>query len=386
MSSQKVYVIDVPDQSATQKRRAGTSRWRTMRRRRRETHSIPRSRSKGWLAAFRTYALGPLSLLLWPPEDGRTASVILGVGSLVGAALLSIWWRAFFEALQPLTFAAVIWATSVAIVILLMATAWARAVATSEEAVRWPLGLRRPGVVCAIGLVLPGLGLLIAGRRWKAAFAVWWAGLLVVAVVVLKHWRWLVGDAGGEGAPVHSSIEWTLVLAAGCVVLGILTWLATALDGLRVVSPAARSSGVADGLALVLLVSLAVLVASFQPTAIAHNLQSIAEGMQHHGLRVVPLTLYEAASALDPGAPDYLAQAAALCEGLGRPEDAAAKRSLLQQRAARFAGAVGAELVTGDTRAAPRPWVEEPFDSTIHTTSNDPHGVDRADAQLRSEE
>ncbi len=289
MSSQKVYVIDVPDQSATRKRRAGMTRWRSKRRRRRETHSIPRSRSKSWLAAFRTYALGPLSLLLWPPEDGRTASVILGVGSLVGAALLSIWWRAFFEALQPLAFAAVIWAVAVAIVILLMATAWARAVATSEEAVRWPQQMRRPGVVCAIGLVLPGLGLLIAGRRWKAAFALWCAGLLVAAVVILKHWRWLVGDAGGESAPVHSSIEWTLILAAGCTVLGLLAWLVAAFDGLRVVSPTARSSGVADGLGLTLLVSLAVLVSTFRPVTIARDLESAAERMRRHGLRAVPL-------------------------------------------------------------------------------------------------
>jgi hypothetical protein len=383
MSSQKVYVIDVPDQSATQKRRAGMTRWRTMRRRRRETHSISRSRSKSWLAAFRTYALGPLSLLLWPPEDRRTASVILGVGSLVGAALLSIWWRAFFEALQPLAFAAVIWATSVAIVILLMATAWTRAVATSEEAVRWPQQMRRPSVVCAIGLVLPGLGLLIAGRRWKAAFALWCAGLLVAAVVILKHWRWLVGDAGGENVPVHLSIEWTLILAAGCTVLGLLAWLAAAFDGLRVVSPTARSSGVADGLGLILLVSLAVLVATFKPVTIARDLESAAEGLRRHGLRVAPLALTEAASTLDPGSPDYQARAAALCDDLGRREEALAKRRLLQERAARFAGAVGAELVTADTRAAPRFWVEEPSDSTIHTTSNDPHGVDRADAQLR---
>ena len=281
--------------------------------------------------------------------------MILGVGSLVGAALLSIWWRAFFEALQPLAFAAVIWATSVAIVILLTATAWARAVATSEEAVRWPHGLRRPGVVCAIGLVLPGLGLLIAGRRWKAAFAVWCAGLLIAAAVVLKHWRWLVGDAGGESAPVHSSIEWTLILAAGCTVLGLLAWLAAAFDGLRVVSPNARSSGLADGLGLTLLVSLAVLVATFRPVTIARDLESAAEGMRRHGLRAAPLFLTEAASTLDPSAPDYLARAAALCDELGRRDEALAKRRLLKERAARFAGAVGAELVTSATGEAPLP-------------------------------
>jgi hypothetical protein len=209
--------------------------------------------------------------------------------------------------------------------------------------------------VCAIGLALPGLGLLIAGRRWKAAFAVWCAGLLIAAAAVLKHWRWLVGDAGGESAPVHSSIEWTLILAAGCTVLGLLAWLAAAFDGLRVVSPAARSSGLADGLGLTLLVALAVFVATFRPVSIARDLESAAEGMRRHGLRAAPLLLTEAASTLDPSAPDYLARAAALCDELGRREEALAKRRLLQERAARFAGAVGAELVTSATGEAPLP-------------------------------
>ena len=62
-----------------------------------------------------------------PLPDQRLGLYLLDVsGHGVGAALLSIWWRAFFEVLQPLTFAAVIWATSVAIVILMMAAAWAR--------------------------------------------------------------------------------------------------------------------------------------------------------------------------------------------------------------------------------------------------------------------
>jgi hypothetical protein len=128
---------------------------------------------------------------------------------------------------------------------------------------------------------------------------------------------------------------------------------------------------------------LAVLVATFKPVTIARNLESAAEGMRRRGLRAAPLLLTEAASTLDPSSPEYLARAAALCDELGRREEAIAKRRVLQEQTARFAGAVGAELVTGDTRAAPRPWVEEPFDSTIHTTSNDPHGIDRADAQLR---
>jgi len=171
----------------------------------------------------------------------------------------------------------------------------------------------------------------------------------------LKHWRWLVGDAAGEGAPIHTSIEWTLVLAAGGAVIGLLAWLATAFDGLRVVSPAARSSTVADGLGLTLLVALGVFLATFRPVPIARDLKSAAEGMRLHGLRLIPLALYEVASTLDPSSPDYLARSATLYDELGRGEKAIVKRDLLQERAALFAGAVGAELVPGAARETPLP-------------------------------
>ena len=372
MSPQKVYVIEVPDQSATRKRRAGMAGWPTIHRRRRETHSTPCAKSKSWLVAFRAYILGPASLLLWPPENGRTASVILGVGSLVGAALLSIWWRAFFDVLQPLTFRAVIWAAAVAVVILTTGTAWARAVAMSEEAVRWPKRFRRPSTVCVLGLVFPGLGLLIAGRRWKAAFAMWCAGLLVAAVVVVKHWRWLVADGvQGGGGPTHQTIEGVLGVAAGCMVFGFLAWLVMAFDGVRAVSPAARSGAVADGLALALLVTLAIFLATFRPVPIARDLKSAAEGLRNQGLRVIPLALYEVASTLDSGTPDYLAGAATLYDELGLSETAIAKRELLQNRAAQFAGAVGAELVPDVTREASLPWANEPLDTIDHTPPND---------------
>ncbi len=386
MSPPKVYIINEPGQTATRNPKPGTASRRHARAPSRKTRAPLRTKSNGWLLALRAYALGPVNLILWPSGKGRIAWAIVGAGSLVAAALLWIWWSAVFDVLERLERGAVLWVVSVVLVILLAATAWARVVATSEHTVRWPRLVRRSGAVCALGLVLPGLGLLIAGRRWKAAVAIWCAGLLVAAVVVAKHWRWLVANGGGgEGGLPNQTIEGVLGVAVGCVVFGCLAWLVFALDGVRAVSPVARSSSVGNWLALALLVTFASSLATFRPISVARDLNLAAERLRQQGLRMIPLALYEVASMLDPGTPTYLAGAATLYDELGSSETADVKRDLLQKRAAQFAGAIGAELVPVGAREAALPWPDRPLDTIDDVPPNDLRWIERTDAAYQPE-
>jgi hypothetical protein len=166
----------------------------------------------------------------------------------------------------------------------------------------------------------------------------------------VQHWRRLLahGGEGKENLPYHIG-EVVLVVAIGCMVIGLLAWLVFALDGVRSVSPAARSGSVANRLALALLVSLMVLFASFRPTVIARELDWGAVQLQRNGLRAIPLALYEFASILDRGAPIYLVRAATLYDEVGLSEKADARRDLLRKRARQFAVAIGAELIPDAT-------------------------------------
>lgn len=389
LSPHKVYVINRPEQSATRKSDSGNGGKQAARTRGRPTTSRA-TKGNSWRLALRAYALGPLNLILWPSGRGRLAWAVVGAGSLIAVALLCIWWGKFFEVVESLQHGATVWVVSVVLVILLAATAWARAVATSARVSSWPRSLRKPGVVCALGLVLPGLGLLIARRRRKAALAIWCAGLFVAAILVSKHWRWLLAEGvGGTGGVTHQSIESLLVVAVSCVVFGFFAWLILAFDGVRAVSPVARSGSVANRLALALLVLLVLFLATFRPTSIARDLESAAAQLQYHNLRIIPLALYEVASILDAGTPTYLAGAATLCDEMGLRDTAEAKRDLLHKRATQFASAVGAELVPTDTHESEMrlPWLNRPLDTSDHVP---PHGLSiesaNADYQGRAED
>jgi len=381
MAPAKVYIIDDPSRTSTRKRRMARAGKRPARAPSGEPGAPLRTKRHGWFLALRAYAFGPVNLVLWPRGKHRIAWAIVGASSLVATALLWIWWSAFLDVLARLERGVVFWVVSVALVILLAATAWARAVATSERRVCWPRVVCSSGAVCTLGLVLPGLGLLIAGRRWKAAVAIWCAGLLVAAIIVARHWRWLVANGVGEqGGLTHQTIEGVLCVATGCVVFGFLAWLVFAFDGVRAVSPVARSGSVANGLALALLVTLASFFANFRPTSAARDLNSAAERLRQDGLRVIPLALYEFASVLDPSSPTYLAGAATLYDELGLSHTAAAKRDLLERRATQFAAAVGAELVPIATSEKTLPWSFGPLDTIDQVPPYDLRGIERTDA------
>ena len=402
MCAQKVYVINEdPRQTATRKPETGlTSERQTAAVSEPptviagepptstpspETQAPLPKKSNGWLLALRAYALGPVNLFLWPSGKHRKAWAIAGAASLAAMALLWIGWGSYSDVLQQLQFGAVIWVVSVALVILLTATAWSRVVATSERPVCWPRLLRRPGAVCAFGLIFPGLGLLIAGRRWKSAVAVWCAGLLVAAAVVVTHWRWLAANAVGAGGYLsHQTIEGIICVAAACAAFGFLAWLAFAFEGVRAVAPVTRSGSVANGLALALLVTLVAFLATVRPVPIARDLDLAAERLHHQGLRMIPLALYDVASLLDPGTPAYLAEAITICDELGLKTTADAKRDLLRKRAAQFADAIDAQLVPAGTREATLLWLNRPL-YMLDPPQPNLRSMERADAGAPAE-
>jgi hypothetical protein len=338
-------------------------------------------KNDNWLLAIRVYALGPINLVFWPNGPGRTAWAIVGAGSLTAAACLLIWWGPLLNVFEQLQYGAVAWAGVIAVVTILVAASWSRAVATSEKA-RWPRFIRGPLMVCVLGLVFPGLGQLIAGRRWKAALAVWCAGLLVAAAVIAAHWRWLTANGTGENAfLVDQTIEWILITACSVVTMGVIVWLMVAVDGARHVSPITHSGTVANLLALGLLVTLALFFATLRPTVIARDLGSTAARLESQRLRLIPLALYETAARLDPATPDYLAKTATLNNDLGFFDTADAKRDLLHKRAAKFAGAIGAELVLDQTREAESRWMDRHLETFDRMPPHDRLFMDRPESR-----
>lgn len=348
MRNQKVYVIDPPKATVHKPATAEAAAARTAARPS-PNRDLPRQES--WLLALRAYALGPLNLVLWPSGALRFAWAIFGALSIVATVTLWIWWRPFARAARWGEASSVVWAVSVAAVVLLLVTAWARAVATCDHG-SWPRLFRRPAVAGALGFLLPGAGLLIARRPRMSAAAIWFAGLFVASIMITARWLSSGTVVDGESAGVVNwAFEWAFAGALACAVLGGFVWLAQALEGARVHTTDTRSGARANRLALALLAAVIVFLATLSPTDLASNLESAAMLMRERGLRVVPIALYETASKLDPATPTYLAGAVELYDDIGRTEAANSRRALIRERADRFADALDAVLVPATAEA-----------------------------------
>lgn len=307
-----------------------------------------------WLRVVRAYLLGPFALTLWPRGRFRLAWAVAGAASMVAVVSL-VAGRADFAAwIDSVPNGLLLWIAVVSAAFVTAATAWSRAVHLAGRdyptlAVLSPNWLRRPRAVCALGMLVPGLGLLVAGYPRRAALLLWAAGPLALAIFTLSQWRWL-WERGQSAVPPGisgPSLEIFLVAATGVVAVGLLTWIVQALDGARRVSSMRRSPAFANAVSLALLVSLALFSMTYRPVSLAQSLGAAAVALHRDGLRVIPLGLAEAAARLDPASPEYLAHAALLNDELGMKDAAQAKRDTLERRMKKYA-----ELIRRDRETA----------------------------------
>jgi hypothetical protein len=299
-----------------------------------------------------TYLLGPLSL--WVTPQGRRGRKWLSIAILaaVFGLIVTINWgrvRAQMAAGES-SFG---WFVVVAIVIGLALTAWIRSVIVTGRALaapemeRLPYWLRRPWATGIAGLLLPGLGHLVAGRVRRGAVALSLLGPTAMAALVLGHadrlWR---GYRMVEGPPAAGlALERLFLFAAAVLVLGGLAWIALALDAARLqgVVPAVSRRHRGDWFAAALVVTLILSAAVFRPAGVAQRMDHYAVALQDEGLRIIPLWLERSAVGLDPAQPTYTLRCAELYAALGQTGRAEQLRASLDGRWVTYATMLRAE-------------------------------------------
>ena len=119
-----------------------------------------------------TYLLGPFALVL--TERGRRGRAWLIAGTVAGLAGIALTvWRVGILARVEASWTAVVLGGITSAVLMIGFSAWARALlltrdpdASARKTRRqaFPTWLRKPAVLGGLGFVVPGLGLLLAGR------------------------------------------------------------------------------------------------------------------------------------------------------------------------------------------------------------------------------
>ncbi len=315
-----------------------------------------------------TYALGPLALLLTP--RGRRGGIGAALAAVAGTSwALLIWqWRAVLARVLSGGATAGIWTALVGLALLVGCGTWARAVLCIGQDLllqpqRLPRWLRRSRVIGAVGLVVPGLGLLIAGRRRRAAAVLGLTGPFLCAVLILlragplwaeRSWPYLQ-----HVPPV--SLEIMFLGAGATVMIGVIVWLGQALEGFRLTTVVSgRRPARSDRTAAALLMALLAFGLLFDPAAVARRLDEESRSLAGAGCRLIPLTMLLAANRLDPAQPVYLLRASQFYASLGRPRTAARIR---EELALRWRSCAGWLVQTTEQEASagpPVPLVRDP--------------------------
>ena len=303
--------------------------------------------NKSWKRVVLAYLLGPVLVVSQVPGRSRLLWALLGPVSAAAAIALAVTGSRVTRWFETIPYGAALWLLAFPLVILLVATAWARCIAAAGRHRPRPTSMYRPWMrdpraVGFLGLVVPGLGLLLAGRRLRAAWAFWTVGPLAASAVILLHWRWLWTRSLADVPPGISgdALEGALLAAVVVFVVSALAWIVQALDGARRVGGETRRVR-PDLVSAALVVTLALFALTARPASFARNLDLVSAGLQVEGLRVIPLGLSEIAIRLAPSDPGYLARAAELNEQLGMRNAAFGRRLILQHRARQYMEAVG---------------------------------------------
>ncbi|MGD8395034.1 MAG: hypothetical protein PVF43_06135 [Candidatus Eiseniibacteriota bacterium] len=308
------------------------------------------------LTVIATALLGPLVALLRRRRRADLVWWVAGYGAF--AAWITAWCLPWIDRAWARSVEGHLGATGVLVIAigsgLVVCASWARALGALGGAGRrlrdrWPRLAHDARAVMALGLLLPGLGLLIGRRPGRAASAWWMAGLVVVAGWVLADaaWLWRLNASASGWSLAPGTLEAVYVAALGVGLGAACGWLVLLLDGVRLVragSPAMAGgdrSGVAVAasggrLALALLATLVVTGLLFDPVETAELCDHLALDLETRGLAVVPLGLARLATALDPADPGHVLRVAGLYEALGQPAQARRERARLRARWKRY--------------------------------------------------
>ena len=300
-----------------------------------------------------TYLMGPLAILL--TSAGRRQKNALVQAGLSAAATVVLVLMRFGSLVSPEKPASVwLWVGLLAVAVVAGFTAWARALhVAGREGVphvnKLPHWLRRDWAIAGLGLIAPGSGLLLSGRRSQASLSLWLMGPVVAAVVILTNAMglWQHHQVSGWLAASGPALETAFMIAAAIVALGFLGYVAQALEGMRqvLVEPGLKTKVKGDYYALAVVAVVVVMVVVANPVQMAHQLDVGGDLLREDGYKVIPLQLTNLASRLDPANSEYVLQAMALYEELGEAEKAATVRAHLDQNLGTYLAMVQKEAV-----------------------------------------
>jgi hypothetical protein len=263
--------------------------------------------------------------------------------------ILAVTWQDSLQQLTPGSVVATGWFLSALLVIGIGFTVWARGIYVNGSTAglalqRLPWWCRAPAAVGMLGFLLPGLGMLVMGRPRRAAWTLWSAGPVMMAILVLTHagWLWRASRGVATTGNTGHALEVVFLVTVTVLVLGILNWLVQALDALRLVTHGvgARRSRRTYWLTALLVLVVILFGIWFDPAVLAEDLDRYALSLHAEGMRLIPLTLTLSAIRLDPAQPAYVIHAADLYSLLGRENRAAALRQELADRWRPFAQAL----------------------------------------------
>ncbi|MCK9996737.1 MAG: hypothetical protein KAH56_10725, partial [Candidatus Krumholzibacteria bacterium] len=298
-----------------------------------------------------TYLLGPFSVHFNP--ENRHRKELLTAGMISGTAGLGMFaGRNFILDITgkgwPLWPVALIGA----LVLVTAFSVWARAAFLAGSGERQPRHklppiLRKPWAVGIVGLMAPGLGLLLAGCARRGAAVIWAAWPVAGAVLVLTNglqiWSRSMGAKAGSLQP--AVIEGVFMISAGILAVGLIGWIAQALEGARQMmdDPGIGNRMRGDWYAAALMCTLAGMAFVWDPPNMARHLDNGGIILREKGLRIIPLHLTTAAHRLDPGPSEYPVRVLELYEELGRRDEAIRLRRELDGNLASYLALVHTE-------------------------------------------
>jgi hypothetical protein len=298
-----------------------------------------------------TWILGPFSVHLHPAS--RNGRAMLAVGMISGMAGLGMFaGRGFILDLIGRGWPLWMWIVIGLAVMVTAFSVWARTafLACRESRVprhKLPALLRKPWAVGVVGLVAPGLGLLLAGCARRGAAVIWLGWSVAGAVLLLAHGLqiWNLNRGVDEASIGAVTLEYGLLLAAGILAVGLVVWVAQALEGARQMmgDPGIRLRMRGDWYAAALMCALVTTAIAWDPAALARQMDSGAVILQEQGFRVIPMELTRTAHRLDPAPTEYAVRAIELFEDLGRRDDAVRLRLELEENLASYLALINTE-------------------------------------------